>query len=442
MPLALLFGAVYLLAGAALASTAGLLPALLVSAAVALVHASRALTTGSAQLPAEAGDRPGRDVELVRSLSSTVLLDRRRGVAEKTYDHPPLLVRLLYFISFQSAFPYARNRDSLEAARLRRVIAGLLTRHWFGQDIIAPPTEVLARPNGKLTFVSELVDGTPPVDRVRARRELAELARRFDEAGLANWQIARSNPRAIDNILERPDGEYRVIDLESSLIQLAMSPRSLARALRLGQYPGFDDAYVPQLQCYVDQHHADMLRSLGQGGLDDLQQAIEGYELAAQRWHAGERRLLGGLLRTLFRFVDVPTWLGGARRLKNDAEQRATEELQGAIARWRSDGHLTSEQSARLEEELSTPAVRLVLVHLGMHLGLTLVLRFPLGSLARFGWTAWQRTRAEWAALRGKPVGEARSIHTPLVAAVSLVPGFGAAAYLLAGAVRQHRLLT
>ena len=134
-----------------------------------------------------------------------------------------------------------------------------------------------------------------------------------------------------------------------------MSPRSLVRALRLGQYPGFDDVYVPQLRRYVDQHRADMLSSLGQGGLDDLQQAISEYELAARRWYAGERRLLGRLLRTLFRFVDVPTWLGGAKRLRSDAEQRATDELQGAIARWRADGHLTSEQRARLDRNLRLP---------------------------------------------------------------------------------------
>jgi hypothetical protein len=83
------------------------------------------------------------------------------------------------------------------------------------------------------------------------------------------------------------------------------------------------------------------------------------------------------------------------------------------------------------------------MMNLGAHMAMSVPLRFPLGSLARAGWTVVLRLKAEWAALRRKrPAGSARQVHTLLVALAGLVPGFGAAAYVLAKPLRSNRALS
>ena len=72
-------------------------------------------------------------------------------------------------------------------------------------------------PDGRITFVSELVRGTGPRDVAGARALLAELTERFTESGLPVWQVGSYNPRSIGNLIEREDGKFRIIDLESNL---------------------------------------------------------------------------------------------------------------------------------------------------------------------------------------------------------------------------------
>ena len=74
------------------------------------------------------------------SISSTVELDDH-GTADKTYK-PPLFVRLLYWLVFQVPFPYVANHAALEAARYRRLIVGLLTEFWYGDNFVAPVLDI------------------------------------------------------------------------------------------------------------------------------------------------------------------------------------------------------------------------------------------------------------------------------------------------------------
>jgi hypothetical protein len=249
---------------------------------------------------------PTTGVVRTGSVASDVLLDYDRGTAEKVY-RPTFAVKSLYALSFQSRFPYTDNVDAFEAACLRREIGGLLTEAWYGERIVAPALEVRPSGDGRFVFVTELVRGTFPRDKKRARAFLNGLSSHFQEAGLPPWQVASYNPRAIGNLIEQADGSYRVIDLESNLVTPFLSPSALVRAIRSGQYPAFDDIDVARLRAYVA------------GNRETLAAASEGGRRAAGSRRRGVRRRTGGMaclerriasktLRFAFRLVDVPSW--------------------------------------------------------------------------------------------------------------------------------------
>ncbi|MGH2628132.1 MAG: hypothetical protein ACRDHY_15950, partial [Anaerolineales bacterium] len=196
------------------------------------------------------------------SISSDVLLDYDRGIAEKVY-RPTRPVKLLYALSFQARFPYTDNAAAFEAARLRREIAGALSEAWFGENLVSPALEVRPSGDGRYVFVSELVRGTAPSDRSHARTFLNRLAERFEDSGLPLWQVAPYNPRAIGNLIERGDGSYRVIDLESNLVTPFLPPRALARAIRAGHYPSFDEIDTRRLQGYLQTNSEMLVSALG-----------------------------------------------------------------------------------------------------------------------------------------------------------------------------------
>jgi hypothetical protein len=384
-------------------------------------------------------------VVMTGSIASTVKLDYDLGTAEKSYQ-PTRFVRALYRLSFQAPFPYADNAAALEAARHRRTVAGLLTKFWFGENMVARALDVRREDGGRYTFVTELIRGTEPKDAQRAKATLRELTARFLEAGLPSWQVGSYNPKAIPNLLEQHDGSYRIIDLESNLVTPVMPPAALIRAIRLGQYPSFDDLDVPRLRGYLAAHHDQIVRSLGEEESAQLFSTAEAYATAQGEWFAGERRIASKMLRFAFLLVDVPTWLRGLRRvtgrMSGGSQEMADRFIHAGIEDWSAEGHLSDGEATELQDALATPEVASVTANLGAHMAMSIPLRFPLGSLARFGWTVVARAKAEWAALRGrKPVSTARQIHTVPVALMGLVPGFGAGAYLLAKPLRAHRAL-
>ena len=361
-------------------------------------------------------------VVMTGSIASTVKLDYDLGTAEKSYQ-PTRFVKLLYRFSFQAPFPYADNIAALEAARHRRTVAGLLTKFWFGENMVAQALDVRPESDGRYTFVTELVRGTKPKDAQRAQATLRKLTARFLEAGLPTWQVGYYNPKAIPNLLERDDGSYRIIDLESNLVTPFMPRAALIRAIRAGQYPSFDDIDVNRMFAYLVEHREAIIGQLGREQAHALFDSAESYATAQGEWFGGEARIPSKLLRFAFRLVDVPTWVRAIRRMTSGSQQLADNFIHAGISDWAAE-------------------VASVTANLGAHMAISIPLRFPFGSLARSIWTVVNRAKAEWRALRRKGSATmARQVHTVPVALMGLVPGFGAGAYLLAKPLRAHRAL-
>lgn len=105
--------------------------------------------------------------------------------------------------------------------------------------------------------------------------------------------------------------------------------------------------------------------------------------------------------------------------------------LARAVTRWEERGILSQPQAAQLHSEVAVITDDSWLFHFAAHLLLSLALRFPLGSGARFLWTSSFRVRA-WRKRREDREGYARAkrVHTVAVFLVGALPGIGGAAYL------------
>ena len=408
---------------------------------VGLAFAWRRLSHDTPAEQASVARIPQSGVFMTGSISSQVRLDYDAGTAEKSY-RPTRFVRALYRLSFQSPFPYKSNLDALEAARERRRLIGLLTRYWLGENIVAPALDVRREPDGRVVFVTELVRGTAPRDIPRAKALLQRLTRHFDEAGISAWQVAPYNPRSVGNLIERPDGTFRIIDLESNLVTPVVPPRVAVRAIRAGLYPSFDEIDLARLERYLVDHCDDIIRALGAPRAAELFASASAYAEAQRRWHAGERRFASKALRFAFRLVDIPSWVHGIRRLTQGSQQLAENFTASGIATWEAEGRLSPAEANRLRESLALPEVASATGHLGTHMAMSVPLRFPLGSIARSAWTISLRARGEWMALRGRgSARSARDIHSLPVAVVAAVPGLGTFAYTLAKPLRQQRAI-
>ena len=178
-----------------------------------------------------------------RSIASVVVLDPEQGAATKVYKAPPV-VRLLYWLSFQAKFPYESNATALEAGKYRRKIASLLTLHRFGKDLVAPVTAVSCM-HGDCSFVTEFVPGQKVENDEPAQLFLTQVSEIFAEAGLSVWQVNPHNPHAHTNLIRTPEGDLKIIDLESAVVTLFPAPGQLRSALKSGSFPIFDDIAFP-----------------------------------------------------------------------------------------------------------------------------------------------------------------------------------------------------
>jgi hypothetical protein len=381
------------------------------------------------------------DISVAHSISSTVLLDRVAGTAHKTYS-PPAWVRVLYRLAFQAPFPYSANADALEAARLRRDIAGRLMTYWGGIDLVAPVVEVPRHMNGRMGFVTKLVPGGAPANKRHARKFLRTVTERFLDAGLPTWQVTPYNPRAIGNLIASPDGSYRVIDLESNLVAPLFPVSGIVGMVRQGTFPVFDDIDVQKLNAYLVRERTHITNALGAAYYDGLVRSAAQYDAAAKRWHDSEPRIISRALRFALKLVDVPQWARALRRMASNGRGMSDKMISSGIDDWTREGYIEETDAAALREQAKTPEVASAMTHLGAHVAMSIPLRFPLGSIARPAWTLANRVAAEWRALRGKAsAATARREHTMLVAAASAVPGFGAAAYMLSAPLRSNRVL-
>jgi hypothetical protein len=379
---------------------------------------------------------------MAHSISSTVKLDFDRSTAHKTYS-PPLWVRMLYRAAFQAPFPYEANGHALEAAQHRRTIAGLLTEHWYGRNLVAETLDV--RPEQhfqQIGFVTQLVRGTAPRDKKHARVFLKKLTRNFLDAGLPTWQVTPYNWRSVGNLIEENDGEYRIIDLESNLVAPLMPVSGVVGAIRQGNFPSFDDIDLDRLDAYLQLEEHAIIRSLGVAGYGELVASAEMYRQSVRSWRRDEPRIVSKALKFALKLVDVPSWIRGIRKMTANSQTMSERVIAQGIDTWVDEGHVSEERAAQLRIDSRTPEVASALAHMGAHVAMTVPLRFPLGSVARAGWTVAMRAQAEFKALiRRGSARSARQEHTLLVAVASLVPTFGAAAYMLSKPLRSNRAL-
>ena len=381
-------------------------------------------------------------VTVTGSVASRVLLDWKAGTATKEY-RPPWLVRALYWVAFQAPFPYQANGHALLAAAANRKIVGLLTRHRFGQDMIAPVLSI-DEADGRYRLVTELVEGIEPESNSAVAETLSEFYHYFQETGLPTWQISPANPHAHTNFIRNRQGELKLIDIESSIVSFSPPFGQLRAALRDGLYPVFDDVDFIRLRAYLQSQREQLVASLTMGGLEELKRAIDEAEAYSISWKQSEPRIWGRIARTVYAFFNWSPLLRRAGRMVDGAEAMATSFLNAALDRWEVEKRIDAARAADLRDQIQTSEVASLLKHLGAHIALSVALRFPFGSIARFAWVAYFRLKARYDRARARitreEYAEARSIHSIPVMLISLIPGFGTIAYMASGTVRSTGL--
>ena len=381
---------------------------------------------------------------VARSIASVVVLDPEQGTATKVYKPPPV-VRLLYWLAFQAKFPYESNASALEAGRYRRQIASLLTIHRFGKDLVAPVTSVNCG-HGQCSFVTEYVPGQLAEKDEPSKRFLTAVSQTFAEAGLSVWQVNPHNPHAHTNLIMTPEGDFKVIDLESAVISLLPAPGQFRSSLKSGNLPIFDDIDFPRLREYARNNEAALEASLGADGLADLSHATDRAEETIKAWKDSEPRIWGHIISRVYRLLDWKAFFQRSMGALAGADRVAEVFLCRGIDRWEGEGRISSQEAAELRTHLSSRRVQDALHHLGAHLVLSVIpVPVPgMRSLARFMWTVafWIRVHARPPQVgTSEPVGKSSNIHTPLVMLLALIPGVGSVAYLAARPLRRKLLI-
>ena len=345
-------------------------------------------------------------------------------------------------MAFQAPFPYEYNLAALQASSYRRKIAGLLTRHRFGKDLVAPVNGINFT-GGRANLVTEYIPGDKVENDETSKHHLAQVMETFAQAGLSVWQINPRNPHAHTNLIRTPEGDLKIIDLESALVTPIPAPGQWRSSLKSGYFPIFDDIDFPRLKQYVSTNGPALEASLGPEGVSELRAATLMAEAAATSWKDGEPRIWGRMAKIVYRLMD---WSGVARRLRQalqGADQAAQTFLEHGIERWETEGRLKADEADTLRARLGSSEAQEAIHHLGAHMVLSVLLRFPFGSIGRFAWTLgfWAAHQLRRLYPRGRSARRVSNVHSPLVMVLSLVPGFGAAAYLAAGPLRSKLLV-
>ncbi len=389
-------------------------------------------------IPAVTGD----GVRITGSYASAVALDPAAGTATKFFN-PPAIIRALYWIAFQARFPYERNLAALEASRYRRQIAGLLTQYRFGKNLVAPVQSVRWS-GGRANLVTELVPGeeAKPEDS-EARRFLGDVSELFAEAGLPVWQLNPHNPHSHTNLILTPDGDYKIIDLESAVVTPIPARGQFRSALRRGAFPIFDDVDFDRLSTFVAANRADLEASLGVRGMRELHSAINDCERAVREWHGSELRLAGKTIKVIYALFNWKAAARWSRKVMASSDGLAEAFLGQGLDRWHREGRITTATAAVEKAYLADGEVREALRHLGAHLVISAIFRFPFGSIIRSGWTLAFFVRE--LALKVLPGRRSRrgslALHNPIVVVLGAIPGFGAFAYLAARPLRRWLLI-
>lgn len=384
------------------------------------------------------------DCRTERSIASVVMLNPERGTATKVY-RPPAFVRILYWLAFQAQFPYVNNRIALQAGDYRRKVANLLTLHRFGKRLVAPVLAV-NETGRNYEFVTEYVPGEKVENDEAAREFLSQVSETFGEAGLPVWQVNPNNPHAQSNLIRTPEGDFKIIDLESALVTPFLPKGHRLSALKSGNFPVFDDIDFPRMRDYIATNVKALENSLGSYGLAELNHAVGHLEETIRLWKEAEPRLWGRIVRWSYRLLDWKAKIQSSTAALREAEQAAESFFDAGIDRWEKEGRISPSESAVLRSRLTSGEAQIATRHLGAHLVLSVAIALPVPgarSLARFLWTLtfWAKFQISRFRHRGTDsVGQACNIHTPLVMVLALVPGLGGVAYLAARPLRNKLL--
>jgi hypothetical protein len=261
------------------------------------------------------------------------------------------------------------------------------------------------------------------------------------------WQVNPRNPHAHTNLIRNSEGNFIIIDLESAVATPIPAPGQWRSALRRGSIPVFDDIDFGRMREYVAANEVALEASLGREGFAELKDNVDRCEENVHTWQASEPRVWRRLIRGVYRLVDWKPLFVRIPHALATADRAAEASLYAGIGRWEAEGRLSHSESAELRSHLSSGAAKEPIHHLGVHLVLSVVLAIPipgLRSLARFGWTFTFWIKAQARRLRHRATESTRAslrVHTPLVMAFALVPGFGGISYMLSRPLRRRQLI-
>ena len=201
------------------------------------------------------------------------------------------------------------------------------------------------------------------------------------------WQVNPNNPHAQSNLIRAPEGDFKIIDLESALVTPFLPKGHRLSALKSGNFPVFDDIDFPRMRDYIATNVKALENSLGSYGLAELNHAVghleKLYVCGRRRSHACGDGLSDG---------HTDSWTG--RRKSNpplllcrEAEQAAESFFDAGIDRWEKEGRISPSESAVLRSRLTSGEAQIATRHLGAHLVLSVAIALPVPgarSLARF----------------------------------------------------------
>jgi membrane-associated phospholipid phosphatase len=393
-----------------------------------------------------AAPKMGRDLPMVEgdhirfngSYASAVVLDSKAGTATKHF-RPPAIIQALYWAAFQSRFPYDHNVDALEATTHRRKIASLLTRFHFGKDHVAAVLSIDWNENGQPSMVTELIPGHEAENDAPAKKFLGEVSELFGSAGLPVWQLNPKNPHAHTNLILNPEGDYKIVDLESAVVTPFPAKGQFRSALKRGAYPVFDDIDFDRLREYVATNESEMRSAIGADGMLELETAIEAGERSIKAWHRSETRLASKLIKITYAIFNWTGAYRGLRSLIATSDERAEAFLVKGLDTWQEEGRISALEADETRQYLAGREVHDGLRHLGAHLAITAVFRFPFGSILRPMWTLGFFIRELSLRVRSGTRDRRGSLmmHGPHVMLLSIIPGFGGMAYVVSGPLRK-----
>lgn len=264
------------------------------------------------------------------------------------------LTRLIYWLLFQSPFPYRSSLDAIRACYYRRRVAASLIK-FAGVEVgvAAPYYTRWSEDDNSFVLGAEFIDGHGlavdnldsrmlrrsfynrvlyPIARVLGlsrRREpspesearmltsrMKDLEVLFRRSGLvgSGWQVCPQTLVATSNFV-KSSSQYVLVDLESGIPAL-LAPYYLFYSIFHRCFPLFDDVDENRLRAFLDSNESGLQAALGTAGYGELTRDAESLVSHSQKWKAGEvalfrngSRLLSCGLRQTIKEARVAWWI-------------------------------------------------------------------------------------------------------------------------------------